>query len=116
LQANPDAILELLALPVWVEAEDGNLTSGARTQAFENLDRGCLAGAIGTEQAENLAWLDLEVNSLHGMDLAVGLFETLHGDRWGRGIHRRRKDEATEELGGSQRGVRPTRKGAVREG
>ena len=63
LQTNADAILELLPLPVRIEAENGNFASGARAQAFQNLHGGGFAGAIGSEQAENLTGLDLEVDS-----------------------------------------------------
>ena len=45
-------------------------------QAFEDLDRGGLAGAIRAEQAEALAGADLEVEAPDGMDVAVVLEQT----------------------------------------
>jgi hypothetical protein len=81
LQTNANAILELLALPVGIEAENGNFASAARAQAFQNLDRGGLAGAVGSEQAENFTGLDLEVDSFHGVDLTVGLLQAVDRDR-----------------------------------
>jgi len=39
LQADADAILELLALRAGVESQDGDGASAAGTQSFQNLDR-----------------------------------------------------------------------------
>jgi len=82
LQANADAVLELLALPVGIEAEDGDVAAGSGPEAFQNFYGRGLAGAIGPEQAKDFPRLDGEVDSLHGVDVTVGFLEGLHRDRW----------------------------------
>ena len=49
--------------------------------ALEDLDRRRLAGAVGAEEAEDLARGDLEADPANGLDLAVGLAEIGNGDR-----------------------------------
>src|ERR1039458_3373757 len=84
LQANPDAVLELLPLPVGIKAENRDLTSRARTQPFQNLHRRRLARAIWSEQTKNFSRLDLKVDSFNGVHVAIRLLQTLHRDRWPR--------------------------------
>ncbi len=78
LQADADAILESLALRIGIETENGDLTTAARTQAFENLDRRGLARAVRAKQSEHFPRLDFEVDSLDSLHVAVGLLEALH--------------------------------------
>jgi hypothetical protein len=78
----------LLTLPVGIKAENGDFASATRSQAFQNLDGRGLAGAVGSEQAENFSRLNLEVDSFHGVDLTVGFLQTVDRDRCGRGVHR----------------------------
>ena len=54
---------------------------GAAAVALEDLDGGRLAGAVGAEQAEDLAALDLEGEPAHGLDRAVGLAQVGDLDR-----------------------------------
>src|SRR6266536_6376488 len=64
--------------------EPGHARTAARRgdRRREHPDRGRLAGAVGTEQAEYLAAGDLEVDALHGFDVAlVGLAEPSQVDR-----------------------------------
>ncbi len=52
-------------------AEDIHFAGSGAVEAFQNLDGGRLARAVGAEQTEALAMLDLQVDALHGMDRAV---------------------------------------------
>jgi hypothetical protein len=81
LQADSDAIFELLPLAVGIEAQDGNLACGAGPQAFQNLYRCGFAGAVRSQQTEDFSRLDFEIDALHCMDVAVGFLEALDGDR-----------------------------------
>ena len=71
MQADADAVFQLTALRARVESEDGDLAPAAGTEAFENLDGGGLAGAVGAEQSEYFAGVDLKVNALDGGEIAV---------------------------------------------
>ena len=52
-----------------VFAEDEGLALGGKQQAEQQLDRGGFAGAVGAEQAEDLALLDFQVERLEGPHL-----------------------------------------------
>ena len=82
LQANPDAVFELLPLGIRIEAKNSDLPAGAGTQSLENLDCGSFARAIRPQQAEHFSRFDLKVNSLDSLKLAVGFLETVDGDGW----------------------------------
>jgi len=58
-----------------VEAADRNSPTVKIAQAFENFDGGGLAGAVGSEQAENLAFFHIEADAADGFDVAVTLHE-----------------------------------------
>jgi hypothetical protein len=47
---------------------------------FEDLERAGLAGAVGPEQAEDLAPLDHEADAPQDLAVAVALLEPLHLD------------------------------------
>ena len=79
-----------------VEAGDARAAAGRGDGGREHADRGRLAGAVRTEQAEHLAGGDLEVDALDGLDAArVGLAQLAHVDRglpeprdeFGSGLH-----------------------------
>ena len=53
---------------------------GSRERA-EHVDRRRLAGAVGPEEAEDLAGGDLEADAAHGLDLAEGLAQVVDLDR-----------------------------------
>ena len=59
-------------LDVGIEAEDGDAAAGAGAEAFEDFDGAGFAGAIGAEEAEDFACLDVEVNAFDGLEIAVG--------------------------------------------
>src|ERR1700721_4723619 len=81
-QAGTDAVLEPLALRVGIEAEHGDLTTAASTQAFKNLDCRGFARAVRPEQSEHFSRLDFEVNAFYGFHFAVRLLEAVDQNRW----------------------------------
>src|SRR5580698_4234058 len=78
LQADANAVFELLPLLVRVESEDGNFAAAARTQPLENLDGRRFACAVRSKQAKNFACADLEIDPLNGLHVTVRLFESLN--------------------------------------
>lgn len=87
LQADANTILELLALGAGIESEDRNFSPAAGPQAFENLDCGCLAGSVRTQQAEDFACVDFEIDALDGGEVAVILGEGADlNQRWDEGM------------------------------
>jgi hypothetical protein len=87
LQANPNAILELLTLTIRIKTENCDFASGARAQAFQDLDCRRFSGTVRSQQAENFSGPNLEVDPFHSMHFAVRLLQTLHGDRWRSRVH-----------------------------
>jgi hypothetical protein len=65
-------------LPATAEHLDTARVGGEKT--FADLDRGSLAGAIGAEKSEALPRLDLEVKSIDGDDVIIGLPESLDSE------------------------------------
>jgi hypothetical protein len=65
------------------------------TPKAKDLDGGRLARAVGTEEAEDLARPDLEIDAVDGCDVGVALDQAAHpddrfpGDRGGRTLPRR---------------------------
>ena len=59
---------DLLGLALDVEAEDVGGAGRRQQQRRQDLDERRLAGAVGSEQAEELAGLDLEIDPLEGDD------------------------------------------------
>ena len=76
-----------------VLAEHPDLAGAALAIALEDLDRGRLAGAVGPEEGEDLAGLDLEVDAANGLDSAVGLAQPGRVDR---GVRAFERDEVSE--------------------
>ena len=56
-----------------VLAEHGDLARVALAEALEDLDGGRLAGAVGPEEGEHLALVDLEIEAAERFDVAVRL-------------------------------------------
>ena len=88
LQADADAVFELVLLFVGIEAEHAHIAGGALADAFENLDGGGFARAVGTEQAEDFAGLDFEIDAADSFEVAVAFVETVNGNgqRVGHGL------------------------------
>ena len=63
-----------------VEAEDLDAAGGGGEQAGEHLDGGGFAGAVGAEEAEELAGRDGEVDVLNGGEVAETAGEACGGD------------------------------------
>jgi hypothetical protein len=80
LQAYADAVFELLALRAGIDPENRDLASTAWTEAFENFDRGGLAGAVRAEKSEDLARADFKVDSLDGFKTAVVFLQSGNSD------------------------------------
>src|SRR5260370_4734298 len=75
LQSGADLMFQLRGIALRVEAADRNSPTVKIAQAFENFDGGGLAGAVGSEQAENLAFFHIEAAAADGFDVAVTLHE-----------------------------------------
>ena len=80
LEADPDARLEPVDALRDIDAEDDRLATVGRAKPFEDLDRRRLASTVGTEQAEDLAGHHLEVDAVHGPDVAVLFDEAADAD------------------------------------
>ena len=81
LQHDPDARAQRSRALAGIEAEHGDLAGAAVAVALEDLDGRRLAGAVGTEQPEDLAALHGEVDPADGLEVAVGLSQTVDLDR-----------------------------------
>ena len=80
LQDDADLLAPSLVGLGRVRAEHGDRAGVALAVALEDLDGRRLAGAVGAEEAEDLARGDLEADPADGLDLAVGLAEIGNGD------------------------------------
>src|ERR1035437_3273178 len=80
LKLNADALLDRPRVLADVQPEDLDGARVGRTQALEDLNRGCLARAIRAEHSEDLAPRDLEGDSVDGLDVAVVLLQVVDAD------------------------------------
>jgi hypothetical protein len=80
LQDDADALAQRPRALLWVVSEHRHDPARARAVALEDLDGRRLPGAVGPEQAEDLAGGDLEVQAPHGLVLAVGLAQVANED------------------------------------
>jgi hypothetical protein len=80
LKDDPESTARLERLRRRVEAVQLHRAAGRTLERREHLDRGCLAGAVGAEEREDLAGSDIERNAIHGLDLAEGLDQVLYVD------------------------------------
>jgi hypothetical protein len=64
-----------------VDAQYVDLTCGSCAVALEDLDRGRLPRAVGTEEAEDLAGTDIEADAPHRVSPTVGLAQIADRDR-----------------------------------
>jgi hypothetical protein len=91
LQADADAILELLFLSFRIETQHRNLPATTRAQAFQDFHCSSLACAIRSEQAKDFTSLDFEIEATHGLDRTVRFAQLPHGNGWStahRGMYR----------------------------
>jgi hypothetical protein len=73
---DPDAALDLALVLRDLEPRDRELPAGRDGRAVEHLHRGGLAGAVGPEETEALAPVDLKVHALYGLEVPVTFLET----------------------------------------
>ena len=81
LEDEADVAADVVALADDVVAGDVGAAAGRLGERAEHVDRRRLAGAVGAEEAEDLAAGDVEADAAHGLDLAEGLSEVLDVDR-----------------------------------
>src|ERR1035441_2361220 len=76
LRHHADARLGQLELTVDIEAEDAGGTASLIDQRGHNTDQGRLAGAIGAQQREEIALLDVQIDATQRLDAVfIGLGE-----------------------------------------
>ena len=63
---------QLLALPERIETQHRQLPIAVR-QAEQRLEQGCLAGAVGAEEAHDLAFFYVEADVVNGVHFAETL-------------------------------------------
>jgi hypothetical protein len=80
LEADADSRLELVGMACDVHAEDAYLAAVRLAQTLEDLDGRGLASSVRSEQPEDLAFGDLEVDAGDGLDVAVPLGQAAHPD------------------------------------
>jgi hypothetical protein len=105
LQAHADAILQPVAVLRRIHAQHRHLAARSGSQTLQDLHRRRLAGAVGSQQTEHFAGLDLEVDPLDGGTSAIVLREVDHGD--GRRHHLTIRIAAAAGSGAKPRRVRP---------
>src|SRR6202012_3172967 len=64
-------------------AEDGDPAGTRRRQAHQASQRGCLAGAVTSQQRGDLAFLSREADAVQDMALAIIGVQSLGGERGG---------------------------------
>ncbi len=80
LQGDTDRAPDLAGFGDDVVAGDSGAAAGRQQQRRQHPHRRRLAGAVGSEEAVDLALVDLEVDALDGEDLAEGALEPLDRD------------------------------------
>jgi hypothetical protein len=77
---NADLAFDFDGVGECVETEDPDTAGGGGEEAGEHLDGGGFAGAVGAEEAEELAGRDGEIDVLNGGEVAESPGEALGGD------------------------------------
>jgi hypothetical protein len=73
LEGDADPAADLRGLRLDVEAGDAGAPAGRPQERHEHADGGGLAGAVGTEEAVDLAGRDLEIDAVDGLQAAFEL-------------------------------------------
>src|SRR5205823_13602921 len=81
LQADTDTVLEAARLDARVAIEHPHASAAAGAQAFEDFDGGSLASTVRTQQAEDLARAQFEIDALDSGEVAVTFVEGLRLNR-----------------------------------
>ena len=84
LEHDPDPLAPLLAGIRRVDAEHRHLPGAALAVALENLDGRRLACAVRTQEGEDLAAGDLEIDAPDRLEVAIGLAQAADADYWWR--------------------------------
>src|SRR5262249_43224133 len=80
LQLDADALLQFVDVAERIETEHRDGAAIRHPQPFDALERGRLAGAVRSDQAEDLAVVHLERHLVHGDGGAVGLAASRDAD------------------------------------
>src|SRR4051794_38445731 len=80
LELDADDAVDLLRLGDGVIAGHTQHALIGRTESFQHLQRRRLAGAVGTEDTEDLAWPDAQVEPVDGDSLTVAFDDVGSGD------------------------------------
>ena len=75
LEGDSEELPQLPLIPVPAPAQHDHFARVRGIESLADLDSGCLAGAVGAEQAETLTGVDLEIEVVDGHDVLVGLTE-----------------------------------------
>jgi hypothetical protein len=86
LKLDAEPLAERLGIVAPAQAEHLDVTTVGRGEAFADLDRRGLAGAVRPEQAETLAGPDLQLDAVDGDDILERLPEIAHAQRGGQRI------------------------------
>jgi hypothetical protein len=89
LEDEADVAADVVSLAHDVVAGDARAARGGAREGAEHVDGRRLAGAVGSEEPEDLAGGDLEAHAPHGLDLAEGLLEVGDLDRGSKFSHRK---------------------------
>ena len=80
LQRRANALPHLAGMPARVDAANLDAPRIRRAQADHAFEGGGLAGAVGTNQAEDLAVFNVEADAARRVDVAVAFLEILNDD------------------------------------
>jgi hypothetical protein len=73
LELNSDAVLKLVDLAVWVEAEHGDGAGVGASNALDALHGRGFAGSVGPDESEDFTFAYFEGRLRNGNGFAVGL-------------------------------------------
>jgi hypothetical protein len=78
LKGDPDPLARAVGVAGHVDPRHLGLTGGDREQRREHAHGRRLAGPVGTQEAEDLAGVDLQVHAAHGLHRALPAVVVLH--------------------------------------
>ena len=80
LQRGANSLPDLARMPARIDAADLDMPRIRRAQADHAFKGGGLAGAVGTDQAEDLAVFDVEADAARRVDVSVAFLEIANDD------------------------------------